>query len=381
MRYYSIRYWRNLYGNMRKQINITSFSKQDKVIPYIDKPGIAFSFDDSFRVNDWYKYGKDLFGFYDVSVTFNINAIHHFEGKREHTQKEIDMLIELQSNGHEIAHHGFNHRKATEYSNEFGSYRWIEDEIESLLNWMGKQSHSTTKEGFKKPVSFAFPHFVHNDDNISELIPKYFKIARGHLKKDNLASFSHIGFAPSICLDDYYSTNVYYLEKIMELAKKTGKNLIFTCHSLLPEDVNWGDFGWGEESKKSGTWRIAPEVIKTIIDKARKIGLEFYTTSEIADVATFIDPNLEKCIRKLISNPSAQWIAISELSLIKELDLSSKEISNLSGIQYLINLESLNLSKNNITDFRILEKLSKLKDINIKDNPARENTEIKASVI
>jgi Leucine-rich repeat (LRR) protein len=154
----------------------------------------------------------------------------------------------------------------------------------------------------------------------------------------------------------------------MKLAKKTGRNLIITCHSILPEDYNWENFGWGEESKKSGTWRTKPEVVQTIVNEARKIDLEFYTTSEIAGVATFIDPNFEKCVRKLISIPSAQWISISELFLIKELDLSNIEISNLDGIQYFLNLERLNLSGNKIADFRLLGKLSKLREIKFADN-------------
>jgi peptidoglycan/xylan/chitin deacetylase (PgdA/CDA1 family) len=134
-RVYRWRYWNHLVVNMRDHIHNVSADKHNQMLPYINKPGIVFSFDDSYRINDWYKYGKDIFGYYDVKVTFNINAIHHFEGKREHTQKEIDMLIELQSNGHEIAHHGFKHRKATEYSIEFGIARWLEDEVVSLLNW------------------------------------------------------------------------------------------------------------------------------------------------------------------------------------------------------------------------------------------------------
>ncbi|WHY89109.1 polysaccharide deacetylase family protein [Neobacillus novalis] len=368
--YYNWRYWGNLYKSMKRHSQFNNTNKELS-LSYINKPGIAFSFDDSYRINDWYQYGKDLFGYYDVKVTFNINAIHHFEGKRKHTQEEIDKLLELQSSGHEIAHHGYKHRKATDYSNEFGLNKWVEDEIVSLFNWMENQSHSITKEKFKKPVSFAFPHFVYNFDNIKELIPRHFKIARGHMIKDNLTSFNHTGFAPSICLDAFYSSNLYFVKKMMKIAKKSGRNLIITSHSILPKEIDWADFGWGEESIKSGTWRTTPTTIQAIIDAARKSDLEFYTTSEVAGVATFIDPNFEKYVRKLISNPSAEWIPISELCLIKEMDLSNKGISNLDGIQYFINLEKLNLNNNKITDFRLLEKLPKLKGLNSDNNPVK----------
>ncbi|MFJ7728148.1 leucine-rich repeat domain-containing protein [Neobacillus sp. NPDC097160] len=363
-------YWKRFYGELIKKLEESGKGcESDHGLPFKNKPGIAFSFDDSFRVNHWEKYGKELFGYYDVKVTFNINAFHHFEGNREHTQKEIDMLLELQSNGHEIAHHGFNHQRAVQYSRENGLSKWVEDEIETMLDWMKKQKHSKTNEKFKKPVSFAFPFTVSNEETIKELVPEYFKIVRGQFSEDYLLPSNHTGFAPSFCVDKTFLPNTKYIKKIMRAAKQVGSNLIFMCHSILPENINWDEFGWGNESRAAGEWRTSPHVIQEIINEARKIGMEFYTTSEIAGVATFIDQNLENCIREKISNPLERWISISELGKIKELDLSNKYISNLDGIQYLTNLERLYLTNNNITDFRLLERLRKLKVINISNNP------------
>ncbi|WP_245640340.1 polysaccharide deacetylase family protein [Neobacillus massiliamazoniensis] len=375
-KYYEWRFWNNVYREMLKHIKIFGDKSNQQLTPYINKPGIALSFDDSYRIKDWTKYGKDIFGYYDVKVTFNINAIHHFEGKREHSQNEIDLLLDLQGHGHEIAHHSLTHKKATEYSNQFGINKWIEDEIISLFQWMGKQTHSKTGEGFKKPVTFAFPHFLYNSENIQKLIPKYFKIARGYHDKDNLTAFNHQGFAPSICLDGYYSCNLKYVEKMIKKAKEASKNLIITCHSILPKEVDWDDFGWGEESNKSGTWRTTPETIQFIIDVAKKFNMEFYTTAELAGIATFIDENFEMAVREQITNPKAKWIPISELIEITELDLSNRNIANLDGIQYFLNLESLNLANNQIKNFRLLEKLPKLSNLNIENNSIQTNKKI-----
>ncbi|KQL39950.1 hypothetical protein AN960_08260 [Bacillus sp. FJAT-25509] len=109
--------------------------------------------------------------------------------------------------------------------------------------------------------------------------------------------------------------------------------------------------------------------MQTIINEAKKLDLEFYTTSEIAGVASFIDRNMEKAIREKISNPFEKWISILELIKMTELDLSGKNISNLDGIQYFLNLERLDLSNNNISDFRLLDKLPKLNKLNISNNP------------
>ncbi|MEH7130440.1 polysaccharide deacetylase family protein [Neobacillus drentensis] len=371
-RYYQFKYYDGITQNMKKKIEISMLKSNTKT-PYLNKPGISFSFDDSFRVSQWYKYGKELFGYFDVKATFNINAFHHFEGQREHSQEEIDMLLELQANGHEIAHHGYSHLNAKTYSIEKGLSRWVEDEIKPLFTWMKNQSHSKTKEKFKKPVTYAFPYTEYNEGNITELVPKYFKAVRGHLSENTLIPFNCTGLVPSIIIDSKFLTDIKYIKRIMKLTKKSGNNLIFMCHSLIPEEINWKDFGWGEESFAAGEWRISPKVIKEIIHEAKKLDLEFYTTAEIAGVATFIDENLERCVRQYLTNPNEHWISISELSLIRELDLSGKNITNLDGLQYFINLEKLNLKDNNITDFRILEKLNKLNDLDKTNNPLFNN--------
>ncbi len=354
------RYWNTIASNMKKGINGKTTAKN--IAPY-KKPGIALTFDDSFRVEHWYKYGKDLFGYYDIKVTFNMNAFHHFECQREHSQKEIDMLLELQANGHEIAHHGFKHKKALQYTEEFGIDSWIDDEIFSLFNWMDQQVHSLTGEKFKKPVTFAFPNFIYDDRHIHQLVPKYFKMVRGHYGKGNLIPFNYTGFAPSICIDRHLLKNKKYIMKILKKAKELGGNIILTCHSILPEDYNWDDLNFGIESKNAGNWRISPSTLNMIIWEAKKLDMPFYTMAEIAGVATFIDHNLERIVRSQLSNPNTEWILIEELHLIKSLDISNQNISNLDGIEYFVNLETLNISNNPVDDFRLLKKLPKLKEL------------------
>ncbi|WP_251549855.1 polysaccharide deacetylase family protein [Neobacillus muris] len=369
--FYQWRYWSYLYRKMVKHLGENNQKTSQELIPFINKPGIALSFDDSYRIDEWHRYGKNLLGFYDVKATFNINCIHPLED-RKHTQEEVDKLLDLQANGHEIAHHGFKHVRATDYSTKYGLNRWIEDEIERLLHWMDKQSHSLTKEKFKKTVSFAFPHFCYDEEHIRKITPHYFKITRGHLDKDNLISFNHEGFAPSICLDGFYSCNVHYLKKIIKLAKKNGKNVIFTCHSIIPEKVKDARVTKGAKADRWGKWAVTTKLIQTIINEARNSDMEFYTTSELAGVANFLDENLEAAVRKIIfKSTESKWLKISDLIMIKELDLSNCGISHLDGIQYFLSLEKLNLANNNITDFRLLEKIPLLKEVVLNGNPGK----------
>ncbi|MEH7502855.1 polysaccharide deacetylase family protein [Neobacillus drentensis] len=334
----------------------------ENLVPYINKSGVVLSFDDSFRVKHWYQYGKEIFGFYDVKATFNINAFHPFENNRMHTQEEIDMLLELQSNGHEIVHHGYKHRNAFQYSKNFGVNKWIEDDIIPLLDWMENQSHSKTGNKFKKPISFAFPGSAYDKKLTSAIIPQYFKATRGHLRDNNLATFGETGFIPSICIDQNYFFELKNIKKAIKIAKNAGKNLVLMCHSILPDECNWDDFGWGKDSEIAGKYRISPRVLKEIINEVKGNDMEFYTLAEVSGAATFIDRNLEKSIRDILSCQN-EWVMIKDLVSLRELDLSNKGISNLDGIQYFLELESIDLRGNNIEDYRLLEKLPKLKRI------------------
>lgn len=343
----------------------------NKEISYVNKPGIVLSFDDSLRIKHWDTYGKDLFGFYNVKATFNINAMLPFVN-RLHNQEEIDMLIELQHNGHELVHHGFSHKDAVKYSSENGEEKWIQHDIELLINWMENQKHSITNEKMKKPVSFAFPYSSYNKHIVNMLIPKYFKVCRGHFNKNeyhDLVPFEQSGFVPSICIDSNILPDIRLIKPVLQLAKRSGNNVIFMCHSILPEEVNWKDFNWGQASLEAGEYRISPKSLIYIIEEARKLDLEFYTLSEIGGVATFIDGNLENSVReKLHINSKEKWLLIRDLINVKKLDLSSSNISNLGGMEYFLGLEELDISNNNICDIRILSKLKKLRVVNIKNN-------------
>ncbi len=247
------------------------------------KPGIALSFDDSFRVEHWYRYGKNLFLNHGVKVTFNINAFHHFAEQRPHTQKEIDLLLELQRDGHEIAHHGLKHQRVTSYVAEFGMSRWLEDDIKSLFTWLEKQAHSKTGETFKRPVTYAFPYFTYEQRHVDAIVPKYFKVVRGQQYGDCLTLSNHTGLVPSICIDNKFLHRGKNIKKILKIAKKKEKHIILTCHSILPVDFDWKSCGWGDESEMAGQWRIAPKTLETIIDLAKQLDMPFYTTAEIAD--------------------------------------------------------------------------------------------------
>lgn len=347
------------------------FLNHNKNIKYINKPGIALTFDDSFRIRHWYKYGigenrwyKNIFGFYNIRSTFNINAINQFESSRELNQSEIDMLIDIQSNGHELASHGYSHKNAVDYVKYYGADKWYNDEIKEMNEWISDKKHSKNGKKIKKFVSFAYPYSQYSDITNSLLENNGFVIYRAYKNDFLFLNCEHKGLTPSVCIDKKLLKRKIRILRLLKEAKRESKNIVLMCHSILPNRVKWDSFGFGKESVKDGEYRISPGMLKFIIFVGRIYGFEFYTLSDLAGVATFADDKFEIYIRQLTNN-FKKTIPIRDLVDIKELDLSKSGISNLDGIQYFINLKKIILPGKDIDGIKILKRLKTLKSIEI----------------
>ncbi len=77
------------------------------------------------------------------------------------------------------------------------------------------------------------------------------------------------------------------------------------------------------------------------------------------ETANFEDENLEAAIRDVLNTPRGD-IKKDEVKMIKELTINQKNILSLEGIQNLINLEELDLMFNDITDISPLHSLINL---------------------
>ena len=98
---------------------------------------------------------------------------------------------------------------------------------------------------------------------------------------------------------------------------------------------------------------------------------EFEGSSKIKvlsnDVVNFADPNLEAVIREMIGKETGD-ILKSDLFGITQLYASNKEISNLQGIENLVNLQDLYLDNNQIEDITPLKSLTNLDRLDLNDN-------------
>lgn len=87
----------------------------------------------------------------------------------------------------------------------------------------------------------------------------------------------------------------------------------------------------------------------------------------VENIISFPDSELEEAIRSLISKPTGD-IYTSDVEVITELSALNKGISNLEGIQHLVNIRNLYLTFNNISDISPLSSLTKLEKLSLTSN-------------
>ncbi|MCT4594256.1 MAG: stalk domain-containing protein [Anaeromicrobium sp.] len=85
------------------------------------------------------------------------------------------------------------------------------------------------------------------------------------------------------------------------------------------------------------------------------------------EVINFPDKNLESAIRNIIDKLEGE-IYSWDVRNVKRLYAIESNISNLKGIEYLVNLKYLNLSNNKITDITHLSALKELEYLGLEDN-------------
>ena len=140
--------------------------------------------------------------------------------------------------------------------------------------------------------------------------------------------------------------------------------------------------------KKNNVKRIP--IVFLIIIAVVSFSVIIYATNTITNPTTITlsDQNLYDALKKQLSakkimyngNDVDQTIEISskDIEAIDEFDLSTSNITDLTGLENFNNLKTLNLSKNTIATASPLSQLTKLQELNISENPI--NTEILSAI-
>jgi len=126
--------------------------------------GVALSFDDSINLGDW----NDTRNFF---LEHNITATFFIDRWGQHSEEQINIIHELNEDGHEIGFHSKSHKKFSDYilGNETAE-TYYEDQI--------LQGYALMNEAGYNGTSFAYPHGSRNAE-IDALILQNLSVLRG----------------------------------------------------------------------------------------------------------------------------------------------------------------------------------------------------------
>ncbi|MCL0049670.1 leucine-rich repeat domain-containing protein, partial [Peptococcaceae bacterium] len=111
--------------------------------------------------------------------------------------------------------------------------------------------------------------------------------------------------------------------------------------------------------------------------QARGVVVHFDPVVEPVDpapyVVTFVDPNLEAAVRSALGKPTGD-ITKEDMAKLTNLVARERRITDLSGLEYAVNLTWLNLWGNQITDITPLAGLTNLTTLHLPNNQITDIT-------
>jgi len=238
-------------------ITILFFSCSNRNVK--NKAGVIISFDD-YSVNEWC-WADSILQKYGWKANFNISNFDRLDS--------IDFvnLRKLQSEGHEIAGHGFNHIDACETVEKEGLDVYLDIEIIPMIEKMNKELGGVS--------TFVYP-FGNRNSVIDKELLKYFKVLRGttydlsNINNNdcycNLSDTSHL--IQAIGIDKSYEhMSIVNLKKKLDFAKKHNKVLVLYGHIPV--------------LKSNESYRVEIATLEYICKYIKSNDMEFYTYSDL----------------------------------------------------------------------------------------------------
>lgn len=140
-------------------------------------------------------------------------------------------------------------------------------------------------------------------------------------------------------------------------------------NAFLSQNSNRTSIGGSQNPLFFSNGEASEIIIENIGQVGDTISFDVRWENEVV-VINIIDEKLKALINHTInpSRPINQDITKDEIEKIKYLNGSRKGISDLTGLEYAINLSTLYLDYNNIVNIQALVKLSKLTTLNLSNN-------------
>ena len=231
--------------------------KPKPLTPYT--AGVVLTFDDAY-VAEWVAMDKQMRP-YSWKATFCVSNLNSL------TLSDINGLLSLQNEGHEIAGHSLHHRNAARFVAQHGINQYLRQEVNPMLALMDFYG--------LKATAFAYPYGARSAALDAALLKK-FKILRGTVygaKKPSQRNFyfDHSKVVYGFGMDANYGYfSISHVLKLLEYAKKNKKILIIVGHKPV--------------KKITSRYQTETKTVALICKYVQQNQMKFYTLSELYDL-------------------------------------------------------------------------------------------------
>lgn len=246
-----------------KSTSKTNLIDSSILIPNAIGPGLVLSVDDQNGPESWFNIRQFLLDS-GVRLTF---YVHHFDIL---DNTNMNILKQLQADGHEIGHHTRTHPVLGQYVTSYGLKTYVKNEITSIMDTMHLLGYN--------PVNFAYPYGAWTYKSDSALLNYFFSIRKLDYL-DNIKTTAdrnkfyvnkrYQRIYTACCIDNPDSSDINQIFSLMDYAKSSKQTLCLFTHTLSKTPIATGYF-------------IKDTDAKRIISYAKKIGLTFYTAKDIS---------------------------------------------------------------------------------------------------
>lgn len=221
--------------------------------------GVVLTFDDSY-VADWVVLDKQMRP-YSWKATFCVSNLTTL------SLSEINGLLALENEGHEIAGHSVNHHNAAQFVAQHGIDQYLRQEVNPMLALMDFYG--------LKATAYAYPYGARSAALDTALLKK-FKILRGTVygaKKPSQRNFyfDHSKVVYGFGMDANYGYfSIPHVLKLLDYAKKNNKILIVVGHKPV--------------KKITSRYQTKTKTVALICKYVQQNHMKFYTLSELYDL-------------------------------------------------------------------------------------------------
>ena len=182
---------------------------------------VCFTFDD-FGGGNWLK-ADDIFKKYGAHATFLVCG--------ELTPEHIEVMKKLQSAGHTVGLHTFNHRNASPRPEGLDEAGYFEEQIKPQLD--------VCRSNGIEIRAFAYPNNA-RDEEIDKYLFQYFDYLRAGVGKERKPVFIPLEnvhkkmILPGTGIGEYYKSDINELKKLLSAAAESNTLIVFFSHDIAP---------------------------------------------------------------------------------------------------------------------------------------------------